>query len=75
MPDLIDGFTKLNEELEKQLDRHHTIGHSFFMGDPFSFNDLERTWRHKIGPLIEEYFFDEPDIAVAFTLDSFWSGT
>lgn len=75
VPDLVDGFVKLNEELENQLDRHHTIGHSFFMSDDFSHEDLQRAWRHKIGPLIEEYFFDEPDVAAGFSLEAFWSET
>ena len=28
---LFDGFENLNDELTQQLDRHHTIGHTFFM--------------------------------------------
>lgn len=29
-------------------------------------------WDRKIYPLIEEYFFDQPDIAKAFSVDRFW---
>ena len=31
VPTCSTGFDKLNEALEKELDRHHTIGHTFFM--------------------------------------------
>src|SRR4029079_2292096 len=30
-PNLISGFEKLNGKLDADLDRHHTIGHAFFM--------------------------------------------
>ena len=69
---LIEGFTALNLELTRLLDEHHTIGHAFFMVDGFNRQGLERAWRHKIGPLIHEYFFDQPDTARAFTIDRFW---
>jgi 5-methylcytosine-specific restriction endonuclease McrBC GTP-binding regulatory subunit McrB len=70
--DLIPGFEKLNEELRKHLDRHHVIGHAFLMADPMSPERLRHIWRHKIGPLIEEYFFDQSDIADKFRVERFW---
>jgi 5-methylcytosine-specific restriction enzyme B len=69
---LLEGFTALNLELTRLLDEHHTIGHAFFMVDGFDRLGLERAWRHKIGPLIQEYFFDQPDTARAFTIERFW---
>lgn len=33
---------------------------------------LRQTWDRQLQPLIEEYFFDQPDIAAQFTLDRFW---
>ena len=30
VPNLASGFAKLNDELTSRLDRHHTIGQSFF---------------------------------------------
>lgn len=69
---LIDGFGKLNEELTKQLDKHHTVGHTFFMCDPLTRERLAQVWNRKIGPLIEEYFFDQPDLIGQFTLERFW---
>ena len=67
------GLGMLNERLTDQLDRHHTIGHTFLMKPKYGINDLRRTWDRQIKPLIEEYFFDQPDIADAFSLDGFWA--
>jgi 5-methylcytosine-specific restriction protein B len=72
VPSLVAGFMQLNEELTAQLDRHHTIGHTFFMANPMTEEALLRVWRRKIGPLIEEYFFDQPDVARSFEPSRFW---
>lgn len=69
---LVDGFENLNAALEEQLDRHHTIGHSFFMASPMTHQELVRIWTRKVGPLIEEYLFDQPDVARDFALERFW---
>jgi 5-methylcytosine-specific restriction enzyme B len=73
VPGLVEGFAKLNGELEKRLDRHHTVGQSFFMnGASYGPKELRRTWKHQIQPLIEDYFFDQPRVAESFTLETFW---
>lgn len=72
VPGLVDGFRALNEALTEQLDRHHTIGQSFFMGREYGVADLRRIWARQIMPLIEDYLFDRPDEVSAFTLESFW---
>ncbi|MFN8622965.1 MAG: hypothetical protein U0869_19680 [Chloroflexota bacterium] len=54
------------------MDRHHTIGHTFFMGSPMDPNALRHVWSHKVGPLIEEYFFDQPDLAASYRPDAYW---
>jgi MoxR-like ATPase len=69
---LLSGFEKLNEELLSQLDRHHRIGHAFFMAPHMSLGQLRAVWDRKIGPLIEEYFFDQPDVADTFEASAFW---
>ncbi len=69
---LIDGFTQLNGNLTEAIDRHHTIGHTFFMAPKFDAAALRRTWNHQLAPLIEDYFFDQPDVAASYTLDKFW---
>jgi 5-methylcytosine-specific restriction protein B len=73
VPSLLDGFENLNGSLEERLDRHHTIGHAFFMASEMNTERLANVWTRKVGPLIEEYFFDQPDIAASFTADSFWA--
>ena len=66
------GLGSLNERLIDQLDRHHTVGHSFFMNSTFGSTELRRTWDRQIKPLIDEYFFDQPALADAFHLHDFW---
>ena len=70
---LADGMSELNRALTDELDRHHTIGHTFFMRRRFTAADLQRTWERQIHPLIEEYFFDQPDRIEDFGLHRFWS--
>ncbi len=67
-----EGLRKLNDALESQLDRHHTIGHSFFMEPRFGYEDLRRAWELQIEPLLEEYFFDQPDIAAEYRWEKYW---
>jgi 5-methylcytosine-specific restriction enzyme B len=72
VPGLEAGFAKLNEELRAQLDRHHTIGHSFFMRDLFTADHLRRTWDRQIRPLLEDYFFDQEDLVDQYKRERFW---
>lgn len=72
VPDLFDGFDKLNAALSAQLDRHHTIGHTFFMVEQMTPDELRRIWRHQIGPIIDDYFFDRPSLADEFKPETFW---
>lgn len=74
VPGLIEGFVELNGRLEKLLDRHHTIGHSFFMRRQMTPDALRQTWRRQLGPLLEEYFFDQPDVAASLKFEDFWPG-
>jgi hypothetical protein len=72
VPNLISGFEELNTALEGELDRHHTIGHTFFMKSGLDRRALIAIWERKVYPLIEEYFFDQPDIAREFKFARFW---
>ena len=71
---LVQGFEKLNKELEDKLgDRHHTIGHTFFMvPDGMTRQKLEDIWEYRIFPLIEEYFYDQRGTVDAFRLEEYW---
>jgi 5-methylcytosine-specific restriction protein B len=72
--DLIPGFEKLNADLTEQIDRHHTIGHSFFMRDLFTPAHLRRAWDRQIKPLVEDYLFDREDLAEQFKREAYWPG-
>jgi 5-methylcytosine-specific restriction protein B len=69
---LVEGFASLNAVLTGMLDRHHTIGQSFFMAASFTSADLEHAWARQILPLLEDYFFDQPDVVEELTLKRFW---
>jgi hypothetical protein len=71
-PEVTDGLVALNAELKSDIDRHHMIGHSFFMKADLTQDQLRKIWERRIYPLVEEYFFDQPDIAKAYTFQRFW---
>lgn len=47
----------INTKIAKLLDRDHVIGHSYFMNDPMSKEDLYYVWYYQILPLLMEYFY------------------
>jgi len=69
---LYTGFRALNAQLESDIDRHHTIGHSYFLDRQMTADVLRDIWKQEIHPLIEDYFFDQPDKADSYTFESFW---
>jgi len=70
--EVVSGLEALNAALTSDIDRHHTVGHSFFMREDISNAQLRKIWERRIYPLIEEYFFDQPDLAKAYTFQRFW---
>jgi len=72
VPGLVDGFVKLNEWLKGDVGEYHTVGQTFFMAEAFTPDLLCTTWRRKLGPIIEEYFLDQPDLASKYTVSEFW---
>jgi 5-methylcytosine-specific restriction enzyme B len=70
--ELAAGLDALNAALTHDLDRHHTIGHSFLMKKDMSPRRLRDIWERQVYPLIEEYFFDQPDLAGSYTVERFW---
>lgn len=60
--DLAKMLKKMNDRIEFLLDREHTIGHAYFMGDfkehP-TLDGLADIFRNRIVPLLQEYFFDD----------------
>lgn len=73
VPDLVAGFVELNSRLAAAIDRHHGIGHSFFMRSRLDGSTLRSIWNRQVRPLIEEYFFDEPSrVEAEFEITDLW---
>lgn len=56
---------RMNERIEALYDRDHCIGHAYLTGladvddGPARFEALAAAFRHRIVPLLEEYFFED----------------
>ena len=52
---------KINQRVEYLYDRDHTIGHAYFMSlkDNPTIDELEKIFKNKIIPLLQEYFYDD----------------
>ena len=48
----------INKRIEVLIDKDHQIGHSYFIGIQ-NIVDLQRTFKDKIIPLLEEYFYGD----------------
>ena len=56
--DLPEVLRAMNQRLEWLIDRDHLIGHAWLMKAQ-NRDDVDRIMRHKIIPLIAEYFYDD----------------
>jgi len=63
--DLRQLLQRINERIEALYDRDHGIGHAYLTGlanvddGPARFKALAATFRNRIVPLLEEYFFED----------------
>lgn len=75
VPALRTGFDALNKKLTEDLGTHFTIGHAFFMLESGMTTDaLRRVWDRKVLPLLNEYFYAEPDkVTQDYQFGAFWS--
>ena len=67
-----EGFVALNAWLTERLDRHHTVGHTFFMRDGFTPARLRAVWKRQLLPLFDDYFFDQPTLVNDLRIEQFW---
>jgi len=59
--DLESMLTAVNNRIELLLDKDHLIGHYYFMGIK-TIEDLMATFKNKVIPLLEEYFYGKPQM-------------
>lgn len=55
---LIHLLQKINQRIELLIDKDHQIGHSYFI-KVNNFSELKTTFKDKIIPLLEEYFYGD----------------
>lgn len=56
--ELVKMLEALNIRVEYLYDRDHTIGHAFFWNVE-TLDDLRTVFRHKVIPLLQEYFYED----------------
>jgi hypothetical protein len=54
-------FINKEIETEDRLGRHFQLGHAYFMRDNMNCNTLKRVWKYSVKPILEEYYFDNPE--------------
>jgi DNA polymerase III delta prime subunit len=67
-PDVCDwvvrGLEGVNARIARSPGREFCIGHSFFMDKDLDAERVQRIWRHDIGPMLEDCFYDSPQVVM-----------
>jgi hypothetical protein len=58
---IIKLFTDLNSLIKGSLGDEFMIGHSYYMFDGLSKENLKLLWKYTVRPLVEEYFFNNSE--------------
>lgn len=56
--DVVEILKVMNDRIEKLIDKDHKIGHSYFLGIE-TLEELKQSFKDKVIPLLEEYFFGD----------------
>ena len=60
---ILDFFDKINKTIsDDNLGKYYQLGHSYFMtSDKLDNRRLKRIWDYAIKPMLEEYYFEDPN--------------
>ena len=59
---VVSGLEAVNARIARSPGREFRIGHSFFMDKDLDAGRVERIWRHDIAPMLEDIFYDAPQV-------------
>ncbi|MBN1206347.1 MAG: EVE domain-containing protein [Myxococcaceae bacterium] len=61
---VVTGLEAVNARIARTPGREFCIGHSFFMDKDLDARRVERIWRHDLGPMLEDCFYDSPQVVM-----------
>lgn len=65
-------FVNLNKTIlnDEKLGRHYQLGHSYFIKEKLDETKIRRIWKYALIPILEEYYFEEPEQITKFEGDA-----